>query len=114
MRKLPDDLRSFLEETNGLVAFDGGLHIRGASNEPAWHSLRHVWLGVPLHTLYPAVQPEDVPFAQDAVGDQWLLRDGQVVRLAAETGDIEPAWQSFGGFLQAVEATPIDTLGLQC
>ena len=48
--------------------------MRGACREPAWHSLRE----------------DDIPFAEDAVGDQWILRGDQVLRLAAETGDVEP------------------------
>jgi hypothetical protein len=55
--------------------------------------------------------PEDVPFAQDAVGDQWLLRDGRVVRLLAETGDIENHDDDLVGFGAAADRTPIDTLG---
>ncbi len=113
LEKLPSDLRRFLEQTNGLVAYHGGLHIRGASTEPVWHSLRHVWFGPQAFPArYPAVQADDVPFAQDAVGDQWLLRGTQVVRLAAETGDLEALDQTFGEFLQAVDAAPVDVLGL--
>lgn len=113
LEKLPSDLRRFLEQTNGLVAYDGGLHIRGASTEPVWHSLRHVWFGPQaFHARYPAVQADDVPFAQDAVGDQWLLRGTQVVRLEAETGDLEALDQTFSEFLQAVDAAPVDVLGL--
>jgi len=107
---LPDELRRFLEERNGLVAHGGGLHIRGACEEPAWHSLARVWTGPrALHERYAAVRPGDVPFAQDAVGDQWLLRDERVIRLLAETGDVEDLGQSFGEFLRA----PVDTLRLQ-
>ena len=111
--RLPDDLRRLLERENGLIAYEGGLHVRGASTQPSWHSLRHVWTGpLALHERYDAVQAEDVPFAQDAVGDQWLLRDGQVVRLEAETGSVEAVGQTLDQFLAAVEAAPVDTLGL--
>lgn len=95
LARLPADLRRFLTQTNGLVACGGGVHIRGASTEPTWHSLRHVWVGPQaFHQRYPAVEADDIPFAQDAVGDQWLLREAQVVRLEAETGDIEPLGQT--------------------
>jgi hypothetical protein len=113
LEKVPADLRRFLTQTNGLVAYDGGLHIRGASTEPVWHSLRRVWFGSQaFHDRYRAVQADDVPFAQDAVGDQWLLRGTQVVRLEAETGDIEPLGQTFPEFLQAADAAAVDVLGL--
>jgi hypothetical protein len=113
LERLPGDLRRFLDGANGVVAFDGGLHIRGASTEPHWHSLRHVWTGaLALHERYANVRADDIPFAQDAVGDQWLIRDEQVVMLAAETGDVEPLGQTFEEFLQAAAADPVETLGL--
>lgn len=109
----PDELRRFLAEVDGLIAFDGGLHIRGACHEPVWHSLRHVWTGErAFHTRYAAVRSDDIPFAEDAVGDQWLLRAGRVVRLLAETGDIEDDGQTFDEFMAAVQREPMDTLGL--
>jgi len=112
--RLPPELQQFLEQANGLVAYYGGLHIRGACVEPTWNSLRVVWNGPDaFHVRYDAVDEADVPFAQDGVGDQWLLRNGKVVRLLAETGDLEETGLSFGEFLTAVEQTPIDTLGLQ-
>jgi hypothetical protein len=114
LERVPEDLRRLLEQVNGLVAFDGGLHIRGAVKEPLWHSLRHAWTGgLAFHERYASVQPGDVPFAQDAVGDQWLLRDGRVVSLASETGELEPLGQTFGEFLEAARAAPVETLGLE-
>src|SRR3954452_21405654 len=83
---LPKDLRDVLAEVNGFVAFGGGLHVRGACLEPGWHALRHPHLA----ETYPAVLASDVAFAEDAVGDQWLLRDGEVLRLHAEFGRVEP------------------------
>jgi hypothetical protein len=110
----PPDLRRFLEETNGLTAYNGGLHIRGACRAPSWHSLHDVWHGEhALHRLYPAaVTPNDIPFAQDSVGDQWLLRAGAVCRLSAETGDVEDLGHNFETFLAATERDPVETLGL--
>jgi len=88
LKAVPADLRRFLEQVNGLIAYEGGLHVRGACRRPEWHSLRHAWRGPnAFHEQYPGVEREDVPFAEDAVGDQWLLRGELVWRLAAETGD---------------------------
>ena len=68
---LPRELRSFLERVNGFVAFDGGLHVRGACESPSWHSLRRRWQGeFALHERYPLLTDTDIPFAEDAVGDQ--------------------------------------------
>lgn len=111
--RLPSDLNQFLAEVNGVVAYEGGLHIRGACSKPDWHSLATAWNGPnAFHVRYPAIEPGDIPFAQDAVGDQWLLRGDRVIRLLAETGDVEGAHSSFDGFLAAVERDSIETLGL--
>lgn len=112
--RLGDDHRALLHELNGFVAFGGGLHLRGACREPAWHSLRHAWLGEgALHRLYPVLLPTDVPFAEDAVGDQYVLRDGEVYRLLAETGELEPREADLAEFLSDALADPDEYLGLQ-
>ena len=86
---VPPDFASLLRARNGCVAFQGGLHVRGACRDPAWHSLRQAWEGADaLHQLYEEVRPTDVPFAEDAFGDQLLLRDGRVLRLTGELGEL--------------------------
>jgi hypothetical protein len=106
---VPEALRPRL----GTISHDGGLHVRQACHEPAWHSLRAAWLGDgAFHRHYPDVRADDIPFAEDAVGDQWLLRGGQVLRLAAETGDVESLGLDLEGFFAAVETDPVETLGL--
>lgn len=111
--RLPNALAELLWQINGFIQFHGGLHVRGACREPAWHSLRDAWDGeVAFHRLYPEVRPEDVPFAEDCMGDQFLLRNGQVWRLAAETGEIEPLDVGLAGFFEAVEDDPVGFLSL--
>ena len=112
--QLPADLRQLLEQANGLVAYQGGLHLRGATHLPDWHSLRAAWEGpTAFHKHYASLSPADVPFGQDAVGDQWLLRDEKVIRLRAETGELETTTMTFADFLLAVEQAPTDTLDMQ-
>ncbi|MDB4878497.1 MAG: hypothetical protein JWM41_4943 [Gemmatimonadetes bacterium] len=42
-----------LRRTNGCVAYEGGLDIRGSCREPAWHSLRDAWHGPSaIHRLF--------------------------------------------------------------
>ena len=66
---------------------------------PDWHSLRAALQGpTAFHTLYESVCPSDILFAQDQVGDQFLLRDGKVFQLSAETGDIELLANSLDDF----------------
>jgi hypothetical protein len=70
LQKVPGDLMRMLEDINGFVAFDGGLHLRGVCQAPEWHSLEEVWDGGhALHRLFPAVRADDVPFAQDCLAD---------------------------------------------
>ena len=114
LTRLSADHRELLESVNGLVAFGGGLHLRGASLTPVWHSLRHAWDGpTALHTQFRAVRATDVPFAQDALGDQYVLRDSQVWRLAAESGELEPLGIELNAFLSEACNDPVAFLSLE-
>ncbi len=113
-QRLPADLRDVLRHTNGLVAYRGGFHLRGAVLDPAWHAISTVWDGaLSLHRAYSDLRDTDVPFAQDALGDQYLLRDARVVRLWAETGDVEPLHITLAHFLTRVAAVPYQSLHIQ-
>ena len=111
---LPDDLRTLLEQVNGFIQFGGGLHVRGVCDEPVWHTLSIVWVGDhAFHRRYAAVRKADVPFAQDCMGDQFLLRDGKVVRLYAETGELSELGVGLFEFLAKAQADPEKFLNLQ-
>jgi hypothetical protein len=111
---LPSELRRLLPEVNGYVAYHGGLHVRGACTTPDWHSLRAAWSGPDaIHLLYSAVEPGDIPFAEDALGDQYLLRDGAVHRLSAETGEMIALGIDLYEFDQSVRADPMGFLSLE-
>jgi hypothetical protein len=113
LERLPSEYRELLARANGYVAYHGGLHVRGACLTPEWHSLRAAWDSErALHRLWLTVSPDDVPFAQDALGDQFILRCGQVHRLAAETGEIESPGVDLVGFDAAVRADPVEYLNL--
>lgn len=113
LTRLPADLRNLLEQLNGFIQFGGGLHVRGACVDPDWHSLGEALHGeLALHEHYPDVLPTDVPFAQDAVGDQYLLRDGTVHWLYAETGDLESLRIGLIEFIEAAQTNPNEYLGL--
>jgi hypothetical protein len=113
LSRLPDALREYLHTTNGYVAFFGGFHLRGACSAPPWHSLRVVWFGeYALSTLFPVVRRDDIPFGQDALGNQFLLRDGVVHQLWAETGDLESMAVDLATFDRNVRDDPIGYLSL--
>ncbi len=94
--RLPAAYVRFLASRNGFVAFGGGLHVRGAVLDPEWHSIRAALDGPSaLHVLFGALTPADIPFAQDALGDQFVLRDGLVYHLhrsvwALSGADVRP------------------------
>ncbi|MHC5059326.1 MAG: SMI1/KNR4 family protein [Planctomycetota bacterium] len=111
LTRLPAELVSLLREVNGFILHNGALHVRGASGEPDWHSLRQAWEGeLAFHRLYPVVRESDVPFAQDCLGDQFLIRDGHVFRLLAETGELEGAAVDLRDFFADVERDPEEFL----
>ena len=111
---VPPALRGLLSQINGFIQFHGGLHVRGACREPHWHSLREAWHGSSAYRFtYPTIDRDDIPFAQDCVGDQFFLRDDRVVRLYAETGEVVALGLDLRGFFSAVERNPIEFLGLQ-
>lgn len=110
---LPGDLRGFLLRCNGYVAFHGGFHVRGACLAPTWHSLRHRWFGPEaLQSHFAAVHHDDIPFGEDALGDQYLLRRGVVYRLAAETGELKSLEVDLQEFDIKVRENPVEYLSL--
>jgi hypothetical protein len=62
---------------------------------------------------YPEVQTNDIPFAQDVLGDQFLLRGRDVLRLRAETGEVETVATGLIEFLERVVADPVGYLSLE-
>jgi hypothetical protein len=114
LNQVPEDYRRLLQQVNGSILFDGGLHIRGAVLTPEWHSLRKVWVGdFALHKLFPAIENTDVPFAQDCLGDQFLLRENVVHKLDAESGEIESLRMDLETFLNRSQENPVEFLSLQ-
>ena len=88
--RLPTDLQQLLAQRNGFVAFRGGLHVRGACVEPKWHSLRAAMEGPESFAArFRTIKQDDVPFAQDVFGDQFVLRDGKVLKLDSYADQLE-------------------------
>ncbi len=114
LAKLPTPVASLLEQTNGFIQYHGGLHVRGACLAPKWHSLRDAWIGEnAFHRLYPEVDLDDIPFAEDCLGDQFLLREGEVWRLFCETGEMESLEIGFKKFMKEAADDPVEILGFE-
>jgi hypothetical protein len=98
---LPREVRELLGEVNGVVALGGALHVRGEDPAAPWHDVHEVWRGGhALAARYPSVRAGDVPFAESCLGDQFLWRDGSILQLVAETGELEDVAPSLGLFLE--------------
>jgi hypothetical protein len=111
--ELPVALRSLLTRTNGFVAHQGALHVRGACHAPTWHSLRYWWRSDDaLHRRFSAIRSTDIPFAEDGAGNQFVLRDDEVHRLVVAHGELEALSMGVVGFLSAVERDPVGYLDL--
>lgn len=112
--RLPDELRQFYEEANGLLAYNGGLQIRSCTQDAHWNSLGHYWTGeTALHHTYPNLTSSDIPFGQDCVGDQFFLRDDSVWLLSAETGEVVDMEASFDEFLENCIEDPVEYLAME-
>jgi len=111
--RLPMDLQQLLAQRNGFVGFRGGLHVRGACKEPAWHSLRAAMEGPESFAQrYRVVKATDVPFAQNVFGDQFILRGNAVHKLDAYADTLEPVADDLTGFFFKVQEDPITLLSL--
>jgi hypothetical protein len=110
---LPDTLKAFFTDYNGIVAYKGGLQIYACVKNPAWLSLKEAWTGTHrLFELYTYVQETDIPLARDCFGDQYLWRAGRVVKLNAEYGEVEDVAPDLQTFMKELIKGPADYLVL--
>lgn len=114
IERLPEDLAAFYKDINGIIAFNGGLQIRSCDSSDHWNSLERFWQGDDSFAkVYPNVLPSDIPFGQDCVGDQFLLREDRVHLLSAETGEVMDMEVSFDEFLESCAEDPVDYLAME-
>jgi hypothetical protein len=111
LEQLPRDLLELFRTINGFIIHRGALHVGGAIKNPSWHSIRTLLNGDrALHKMYPEVMESDIPFGQDCVGDQFLLRNSMVFRLDAEIGKLESLDMSFEEFIISAQEKPDEIL----
>jgi uncharacterized protein (DUF924 family) len=102
LAQLPNAARTLVERFAG-VWLDGALHIRGACDDPPWHSLRAAWHGAQGVNARHGLSQDDIPLAQTTFGDELVLRGYELVRIVAETGRHEPLGASVGGLIAELE-----------
>lgn len=111
---LPAEIKQLIDDVKGVVAYQGGLHIRGCVREPQWHSLFEAWKGeMAFQKHYPELRATDIPFAEDCLGDQYFWRLGTVWSLMCETGDIEDTELDVFEFLDAIVEDPVEFLSME-
>jgi len=114
IESLPDYLITLLKQINGFVQYGGGFHLRGICQEPEWHSIENMMTGpLSLHISYPSILETDIPFAEDCMGDQFLLRRENVIKLFSETGEIEEYGFGLSTFLKKASDNPVEFLGME-
>ena len=111
---LPNDLKEFYLTCNGMIALQGGIQFRGCVSEPKWNSLYQIWKGTSnLHSIYDSIVEKDIPIAQDAFGDQYIYRYGQIYRLFSESGELDDLDCTLEQFIKEIEKDAINYLSLQ-
>lgn len=114
LKILPPDLKEFYREINGLVLYQGGLHIRGCVSQPSWHALDKVWTGDwALKSRFSTLRDQDIPFAQDCLGDQYIWRLGTIWRLYWEDGELEDLELELYDFFGEIQHDPVEFLDLE-
>lgn len=95
------------------ILYNGGLQIRSKGAPEQLLDIDVFLSGeLSLSKLYPTVLPDDYPIAQDCFGDQFLIRSGLVIKLSAETGDIEEYNCTWEQFIHWVREEPLERLDL--
>ena len=100
-------------EASMEILYSGGLQLRSHdAQEPLLNTNTFLNGELALYKLYSSINNEDYPIAQDCFGDQFLIRDNLVIKLMAETGDIEEYNCTWEAFLSWVDEDPIERLDL--
>ena len=100
--------RRLLERANGAYLHEHALHLFGACESPAWHSLRAWNDRATWRDTYGDATDGLTFFAEDAFGDQFAYTGsgGEVVTFEAELGRIVPAAPSFVAWLEEMIERP--------
>ena len=100
--------RRLLELANGAYLHGHALHLLGACEAPAWHSLRSWNAPSTWRHAYGDRTDGLTFFAEDAFGDQFAYRGtaAEVVVFEAETGRVTPCAPHFVAWLEEMVERP--------
>jgi hypothetical protein len=113
LKEIPSQMAEVLFEKNGFVIWRGGFHFRGIVSSPDWHSLHFAWQSKnSLWRHFESLRESDIPFAEDCMGDQYILRDEIILKMRGEDGFLQSLELSFEEFLGKVLSNENDILGL--
>jgi hypothetical protein len=105
--EIPSIILKFLKKLDSFFMFNGGLQFFSTDK------IIKYWTGKSaFHKHYDEIRPTDVPFAQDYFGDQFLLREKGVIKLYAETGEIEKLNLTISDWYKDVCADPENKLNI--
>lgn len=102
--------KAYLEYINNLektFLFDGWLQLRHESDTKKWDDINYYWIwNGAFYKYYENINKSDIPIAQDAFGDQFFIRDGKMIKLYSEDGEIENINLSFNEWIKKCLINP--------
>ncbi len=109
-----EGLRGLLHERNGFFAFDRALHVFPSSILEAPVMTLEKWNDPSTWTsAYGDAASDDLFFAEDLFGMQFVLSDQRVFTFDPETGDRTPAADSISAWVELVLDDPAVVVGSQ-
>lgn len=110
---LPTEFNSFSHFKEGAWLYKGGLQVRGVDPSHEILDLHKYWQGdSSINDQYDILLDADIPFAQDCFGDQFIYREGEILLLSAECGELEHISESLSSFFSWVKSDPYTNLNI--
>ena len=110
---MPKEIQELLSKMNGVRLLDGGLTFYNCTREKVWNALLFAIAGDrALYKTYDQLLPNDLPFAIDCFGDQYIWRQGIVFHLTGDSGEVRSLDFTLDQFIEGISTNPIDFLNL--
>jgi hypothetical protein len=99
---LANELEHLLTKKNGFFAFESALHVLPLGTPTKAPTLLQ-WNAIDMwRDAYGELARDGLFFAEDVFGNQFLVRDQQILSFDAETGETRPVAKSLDGWAEAV------------